>query len=736
MAIDPVLIRFATAGVADVSKAFDTIEARMIKAEEAATKESERSTKKRIANTKEEVATREKILGDGTKTSIKLAEQEAKEHERLEKYKLKVQLESAKMAGREAENLNKLEQREAQKTAREVERLEQYKQRVRIRSSEMAMRATEEEARAEERTRARISRGIGHSVTRGVGHSIGSMASLAGGTLAIGGGFALAEIAGRELAAQKTAALLVNAVTTGTAPPPGANVASILAQASTVSQATGMGKEELIGGTLEYSRKARGGDFQGAMANMGFFAKLSKTTGTDINDIAAAAGTLQSQNTDLKAPEMQQMLLDVYAQGKAGSMSMIDVAKQVGILSSTRSSYQGNAADNQRKLLALGQLAAPEGTVEEAGTFIKNLSAEAGSHRKSTKETVGLEQMGVKYDKYGRMESPEQMISSVFKGTGGDITKIEKIFGLRGTALFRSLQPAYAQAGGGDAGVAAVQAKMASVTGATMTSQDLDAQMQQLMSTPAERFQKALNQVSEVVSERVEPILTELANKLEENKGAIEHFMTGILDVAEWLVQNPWKGIGTAVTLSITKELAVAGIGQLVGQALTNRIGQGGGIVAAAAAITITGMAIIDWLANKDVGGQKGKLAGELGATNLASDVRGDIRSGKVTPADVAKIQQEIATQEAAKKKLEGDNGVWGGMPIAGGSGLHLPAIAQALGMDPAGAARHKAEMDNSVRTLKDLNVVLVQATAALRNLGSAATNDPARHVPIGSPGR
>ena len=46
------------------------------------------------------------------------------------------------------------------------------------------------------------------------------------------------------------------------------------------------------------------------------------------------------------------MLLDVYAQGKAGSMSMVDVAKQVGTLASTRNSYQGDSASNQRKLLA------------------------------------------------------------------------------------------------------------------------------------------------------------------------------------------------------------------------------------------------------------------------------------------------------------------------------------------------------------------------------------------------
>jgi len=703
MAIDPVLIRFATAGVADVERAFATIEARMLKAEEWAVKEATRASKRRVLVAKEEATEREKLIDKTAVAEKRIGDGVAKETERLEQWKEQVRRRSAEMAGRYAEQSANAEIREARRAAEEIER-----------------------------QRARISRGIGHAVTRGVGHSLGSMASLAGGALAIGGGFALADIASKELSAQKTAALLVNAVTTGGAPPPGANVGSILSLASGVSQDTGMAKGDVVAGMLEYSRKARGGDFQGVMANAGFFAKLSKVTGTDINEIASAAGTLQSQNQDLKSGDMQQMLLDVYAQGKAGSMSMVDVARQIGILSSTRSSYQGNAADNQRKLLALGQLAAPEGTVEEAGTFIKNLSAEAGAHRKSTKDTVGLEQMGVKYDQYGRMESPEQMIASVFRGTGGDITKIEKIFGLRGTALFRSLQPAYTAAGGGEAGIAAIQAKMASVTGATMTGGDLDAQMQQLMSTPAERFQKALNQVSEVVSQRVEPILDRLAGTLENNKEAVEKFMNGILDVAEWLIQNPWRGIGTAVTLSITKELATAGLGQLVGQALTNRIGQGGGIIAAAAAITITGMAIIDWLANKDVGEQRGKLAGELGATNDISNVRGNIRTGKVTPADVAKIQKDIATQEA-KLKDEQDAGKVFDVHRGLGSMVSFGAIAQGLGLDQG---RHKAEVDGTIRTLKDLREALADTAKALHDTAGVASVDPARHVPIGSPGR
>ncbi len=66
--------------------------------------------------------------------------------------------------------------------------------------------------------------------------------------------------------------------------------------------------------------------------------------------------------------------------------------------------------------------------------------------------------------------------------------------------------------------------------------------------------------------------------------------MTGILDVAEWLVQNPWKGIGTAVTLSITKELAVAGIGEGIKRLIAGSL-SGGNIMIASATLAIGAIA-------------------------------------------------------------------------------------------------------------------------------------------------
>jgi hypothetical protein len=727
MAIDPVLISFAVQHLADVNKAFASIEQRMLKAEQSETKSAQ----------------------GGAKTRVKVAKDEAAEKTKIEKQMEQIRRRSSEMAGR-------LAAQQAKEETRAVERAEAEKIRIRRRSSEMAGRFAAQQAAQEIRAAERAQAAWGHVGKRAggvIGRSVNGMAGSIGGigsmALGIGSGMFVADAIRKQLSAEKAAAMLINQVTTGKEPPSGATLSNILGQASQLSRETGLNKELLIGGSLEYSRKARGGDFAGAMANMGFFAKMSQITGADINDVAGAAGTLQSQNPDLDAKQMQQMLLDVYAQGKAGSMSMVDVAKQIGILGSTRSAYAGDAATNQRKLLALGQLAAPEGSIEEAGTFIKDLSMEAGKHRKSTKDTVGLEQMGVKYDKYGRMESPEQMIASVFKGTGGDITKIEKIFGARGTALFRSLQPAYTGAGGGEAGLAAVQAKMASVTGATMTGADLGRQFDQMMSTPAQRFTVAMDRISDTIENKAEPYLERFADALPGLMPKVESFIDEMGQLVSWFSDNPWKGLGALVLGKVELDLAQAGIGAAVKVALQSLIGSmgagvpsgppipaggilGGGkpglaaglglVGAVAAGAVVAGQFIAGDVELKKIG-SKANIAGNNVATNTALALFGKARSGTVTAKDITEAEnqaKDIQGLIAAKKK--------GGWDLMEG-----PIMKMFEGR--AGTNAATGEIKNLEQALRLLNDAVTRSKNALNEHAAAAANatptNPARSQPI-----
>lgn len=728
--VDPVIIAFATQGLTDVNRAFDTIGARVKAFEKSSTDESVRASR-----------VRRKVVEDEVGTVTRIRAKAKTDEEQRSRYLDAVRTRSSTMAGKLAESLAKEEERAGKQAARELERLEEQKLRVRIRSSEMAGRlaarqAAEEVRAAEQSARARGAAGrrIGGIAAGSVGRLAGGVASIAGATLGIGGGFLLANVARQEADASRTAALLVNAVTTGGAPPAGANVGAIMGAASQQSRALGMDKGEILRGALEYSRKARGGDFAGVMANMGFFAKMSQVTGADIGDIAGAAGTLQSQNKNLSAPQMQQMLLDVYAQGKAGSLSMVDVSKQLGVMASARGAFSGDVAVNQRKLLALGQLAAPEGSPEEAGTFIKDLVMEAGKHGKE------LRGMGVKFDRFGRMDSPEQMIDQVFRGTGGDITKIEKLFGARGKSLFGALLNPFTSAGGGEAGIAAVNKTMASVTGATMTTGQLESQHAQMMSTPAEKFAVALNRLKEVLAERLTPWMERFADKLPVLVPKIEAIIDEAGKFATWFADNPIKGVGAVVLAAITKDLAAAGIGQAVKSILASLLGGGHipvpgvagfglggalGVAAAGAGGAMLEGAIIDSdIAGRESGQRAGALTGVQGVLGAAALNRKTL-SGKVTAGDIAEAQNRLKSMSSdveSKRQAIGSND----MGFAQTAAMQL--------VDPSGAKQHAQDVYNeqvrSFKMAKDAMDAFARAVTAA-TVATTHKDNPARNLPI-----
>jgi hypothetical protein len=661
MSLDPVVLHFEVAGQAQVARAFTTIEQQMRRLEKEATEGSRQSARSRVKGADDEAKDRGRAASRLTKDLERQEKQATRDAEREQQRRQRIQIRSSEMAGREARRAADADIAEQKRTTRELEREEERKTNIRRRSSEMAGRLAAREANEEIQARDRASRtwgqrgrSVGSSVVGSVGRLIGGVGAVAGATLGIGGGFMLADAGRKELEAEKVAALLVNTVTTGKAPPEGASVNAILGQASQVSRELGVDKSELLQGTLEYSRKARGGDFKGSMANMGFFAKMSQVTGADITEIASAAGTLQSQNQDLKAPEMQQLLLDVYAQGKAGSMSMVDVAKQMGTLASTRSSFQGNVATNQRKLLALGQLAAPEGSVEEAGTYVKDLTQALAK----PKHLDVLKRWGVKLDKYGAVESPENLIESVFRGSGGDVNKISAVFGARGVPVFRALEGAYKSAGGGEAGIGAVRAEMAKVTGATMSPEDLEAQHKQMMDTPAQKMAVAWNKIEDILESKLGPAMERFADgPLPNLADKVEGLINAVAGAASWMTQDwphTFMGVGAIVSAVIAKDLAEAATGSMVKATLASAIKTVFGSLPVPTPVPVPGA----WAG----AGASGAGAAASGAGAAATEMgtagtlggAGLIVAGALAPAAIAAHSTQ-AQVDAMSTKLTGD---------------------------------------------------------------------------------
>ena len=736
----PVVIGFATRGLADVQRSFGTLTDAMIRMERAGGQAAVRGAAERTAATKKEGVDRDKEFAKLAKEAEKWEREHVKAAEKAIAQRTKAEESALKQIVKAEEQAAKQRERVQETSFRKLER--ETEQHLR-RETALIERETALQARATEAAQRKIASATGGALMRGTGRAFGTIASMAGSALAIGGGFAVANAVSGEFAAQRTAAQLVNAVTSTGAAPDGATVSNILKKASGVSVATGMDKKDVVEGTLAYSRAARGGDFKGAMGNMDFFARMSKVTGTSITDIGAAAGKLQSQNPDLDSKSMQQMLLNAYAQSKSGSVSFVDAAKQFGTLGSTRGFLAGDVGKNQMTLMGLGQIAASGGESGDMGTYIKDMVIQMAAHRKKTAKDAGfggagLESLGVKYTKDGQVQDISQAIGALFKASGGDMAKIHGVMENRGQVLFGELGGAFRKAGGGDKGVASVLETINGVTNSTMSAKDMDSQFKQVMSTPAERFGAAMNQVTEILQEKGAPYLERFAEKLPELIALFEKLVNAGGTVADWLLSNPIKGIGALIMASVAKDLGGMALGSLIKSAIEQSLAGGAaargattalgsatsaggkvfGVLGAAGAGVAAGVVISDVLLDSQQSSRTGAISKSLTAGNLSQ------KQGPLTAAEIAERQNAIAGLEKEKANI-------------GSTGGHLLAAA----LSPfSGSIQADLKADESART-KMLQESIDKLTAQIAASGGAAgktggtTNDPSRTLGMGSRG-
>lgn len=754
MAVEPIVVRFAAEGVQQVTGAFATVTAQIRRFEEQATREGQRGARTRVKGAQDEARDKEKAYAKLQRDLVRFEQQQTREAAREQKRRDSVVRKSSEMAGREAAKAATAEIREAEKTTRAIEREEERKMRIRIRSSEMAGRAAAREAAEEiraaegaSRARGRLGGKVGGIVSGSVGGLLGGAATLLGATMGIGGGMMLASAGRAQLSAGRTAALLVNAGTTGGVVPGTMNDA--LNAASAESIRTGLGKESLLGAALKYSQSAKGGDFAGALANMGMFADLAKVSGADINDVAESAGILQSQNKELQGPsgakKMRQMMLTVLAGTHEGSMSFADVAKQIGTMGATRSSFAQDETKSQLSLIGMGQIARVGGDVGEAGTFVKDLALEASVANKKWREKHGRDLITM--NAHGQMQSPEQMVADVLRGTKGNVATINDLFGKRGAGLFRELSADYMageKTGGVEGGVKGALAAIGKVSGAAMTEQQFSAQVKTIDETPGEKFRLALNKITDTIEDKLEPRMEDFAsNTLPKLIPKFEAIIDEAAKLADWFVDNPFKGVGAVVLAAITKDLASAGIGAAVKGIISAMLQTAGGGGVAGGAMGAVGKA--GWVAAAGAAGGafaisqvdadiaargKATAASVMGSTQAlaaARNIEGAARRGAVTPADLAAAQGAIPGLAAEAARQQGRVGknemgiAQTGMAFLTGHGSELRDL------------QTQRQKEDYAQAKQALDAMTAAAKAAEKALSSMTANSPKALPPIHS---
>lgn len=740
MAIDPVVIAFAVRGMQDVSRAFETVAERAARFERQTQQGAERAGKARVKGSQGEAKERERAYAKlfdsierDEKRAQKAAEQAAKAKERSEE-------KAGAFAARESKKAADAEIAQAKRVVAEKERLYRQLERSLARSAVQQVAAEERASAQAMRGRRAVGRRIGGIVTGSVGGLVSGAASVAGLMVGMGGGAMLVDAGRRQLGAENAAALLANSATIGGVAPKGASVANILGAASQASRETGVDKGELIGAVQNYVAKSS--DFSDGMENMRFFARLSKASGTKLDDITGAAGILRAQNKDLSAGDMRQMLLDLTEQGKQGAVEISDLAHLAGGLGSTRGLYAGSQTDNQRKLLALAQITRTESeSPEEAATGVKDLGIEAlkkanGKHAPAWLKAV---------TKGGIISSPEALIDAALTGTKGNLGELEGVFGARGSKAFMRLAPIFNAAGGGAKGLAAVHGELDPILNAKGSDAQLDQQLATVMSTPAARFESAINRIRDTLEEKLEPHLERFADKLPELLPKLEAIIDEAGKLADWFADNPFMGIGAVVLAAVSKDLAAAGIGAGV-KAILEKLLSGGGVPipgggggagnilpvvgAGILAASVTASIIDTDIASRE-GAQRQSASGTTGALVDAYGLSRKAKTGTVTAKDIAGAQasiQQLTVETEAKRQAINTNDM----------GVMQTAVMQLV--DPSGAKQHSQDVYNeqlrsyqqSKQALDAMVKAANDAAIAMKSMASNTDpNNPARRQPI-----
>lgn len=566
MALDPVIIDFLAKGVPDVQRAFATIQRAAQTASDGVARSAARETQVRDREAQKMARAAEKAV---------TAETRAKER-----------------AAAAAERVIMREQRARELAAKRAAdaqiREDERAHRLILRRIAERERARERADAASSRERAKMASSVAGTAMRGASAGINRVGGVASGiartALELGGGLSLQDAMRKELELSRSAALLANSATTDKRARPLST--DIIARARNVSAATGVDANDLVMATRSYVAKSA--DYEGGMANMEFFAKLAKGTGTSVEDVTKAAGLVRAQNANLDSNSMKTMLLNVVAQGKLGSVEIEDLASGAARITRSASGYQGNLAENQAKLLGLAQIAARTsgGSVNEAATNLSNLQADAMKHQGA---------IGKISNDRGQLLAPDKLIELVFDKTQGDLSKMQNQmkFGARSMKFFQAMAPVYNNAYDAASGtkterhqaaMKAVRDEMSPLINAKYDEKQLDADFSNVMASGAEKFEVAMLKLRQAAGEKLTPAIERLIPVIEQvgpqfvdlAARGLPEFVKLLQSIADFTSKNKAlladlaaHPIGTLVAFEITKSFASAALPELLKGLLT-----------------------------------------------------------------------------------------------------------------------------------------------------------------------
>jgi hypothetical protein len=481
---------------------------------------------------------------------------------------------------RSAERAERAKVQAAEKGARERVRIEERASRDIERAFRAASRNAEREeakrTRAAEREASRqatIRRRFSERVSERATHFmfpppmgiLGAAGRMAGGILRGAGiDFSLQGSVGRGVALSSEATQLSNQERIATGNTRGGGFYETLARKTAVDLSTDSGSVMGLSSRLS----AKTGTYSGGLGNLvPQLASLARASGASFDDVGSSAGSVFNQfkgDPDAAAKTIE-VMRTIIGQSAEGAVDMPDYASQLGRVAAGAFKFEGDRGRNIAALSALTQISMERGATSAAdaarstGSFVSTLGKGA---RLKEFEKAGVRVYSddtlkdgkvVAGEKRTQLRPLEEIIKDSFKATGGNIPQLGRMYmDVLGRKGVESLGAEYQSAGGGEAGLAAIQKVFDRYMKATISKDVEQKNIEDIKNSPAGKARAFQERLDTVIAK----MTTELTPALEKMADPAIKVANAFASMAKFVAENPFKSLSIALTLAVTRAFA------------------------------------------------------------------------------------------------------------------------------------------------------------------------------------
>lgn len=284
--------------------------------------------------------------------------------------------------------------------------------------------------------------------------------------------------------------------------------AALVAQMRAVGDAAAIDPTKAMEGLQKFVAKT--GDLQTGRDLMADIAKYARASGAELDDMVDAAGDVKNALGPTGGPEqVKAVMRTIAAQGKEGAVEIKDLATQMAKLGAASSQFSGDGSFVMAQMGALAQMTRAKGGAASATQAATAVGSFTNTFSKGARLRA-FKAFGV--DIYGsdnKIDLKKTILGSIKAASSeehGGMREFNRNMGqmfmdVQARRVTRGFETVYKEAGGGTAGLKAVEEALNNLTNTTMNEKEISDSFASSMKTTEAQVQQFNNEMSKAADE-------------------------------------------------------------------------------------------------------------------------------------------------------------------------------------------------------------------------------------------